>query len=49
MDKKELIDFLKENLELEYEKSGGSYGSHEFKEVKLILCGKEISSIFLDD
>jgi hypothetical protein len=49
MDKQELIKFLKENLKLDYEKSGGSYGSHEFKEIKLILCGEEVSSIFIED
>lgn len=49
MDKQELINFLKENLELEYEITRGSYGSKDFKEIKLILCGSEISSIFIDD
>lgn len=47
--REELIEFLKNNLRLEYEKSGGAYGSHEFKEVKLILGKEEISSIFIED
>lgn len=49
MNKEELIEFLKTNLRLEYEKSGGTYGSHEFKEVKLMLGKEEISSIFIED
>ena len=49
MSKEDLINFLRENLRLEYEKSGGTYGSHEFKEVKLMLGKEEISSIFIED
>jgi len=49
MEKEDLINFLRDNLRLEYEKSGGAYGSHEFKEMKLMLGEEEISSIWIDD
>ena len=49
MSKEELIEFLKNNLRLKYEKSGNAYGSHEFKEVKLMIGEEEISSIWIED
>lgn len=45
----ELKEYLKNNLKLEYEVTGGSFGSTVIKEVKLVLEGEEISSIYLDD
>jgi len=48
-EKEELVEFLKNNLKLEYKKSGGEYGTHVFKEVILTLGDEEISSIFIED
>lgn len=45
----EIKEYLKNHLKLEYETSGGVYGTNVIKEVKLLLEGEEISSIYLDD
>lgn len=44
-----LKEYLRNNLRMSYEVSGGLYGTHVFKEIKLLLEGEEISSIYIDD
>ena len=49
MNEDQIKEYLKKNLKLEYEVTGGSYGSAIIKEVKLLLGEEEISSIYIDD
>lgn len=49
MNEQEIQEYLKNKLKLSYEVTGGSYGSNVIKEVKLLLDGEEISSIYIED
>jgi hypothetical protein len=49
MNEKEIEQYLKENLSINIEKSGGSYGSQVITEIQLKLKGETISTIYIDD
>jgi hypothetical protein len=49
LNEKEIEEYLKENLSINIEKSGGSYGSRITTEIQLKLKEETISTIYIDD
>lgn len=47
MEREELIDFLKENLKLDSERTSCYYGSGEDITITLRLCGEELGSVYV--
>lgn len=48
MNEEQVVEFLKNNLELDIKESGGSYGEKEYYQIELKLKGDSISTIYLD-